>query len=277
MKRIMRIFNLLLGCFLIAIAFNLFIVPYQFVGFGVNGIAALLFYETGVNPALNIFIINSILLLICSLFTNFEKMKIYLLPSILVPCFIFATQYIFSSLVFTMPEDLLTVITAGVLSGYGYSLIYKQGYSAGMTLLLEEIIGQMTKFYSKIYSWVIDVILLIFVFVLFGYQLALYSFAIIFITKYMVTKARFNINDSKMFYIITTKEKEVKHFIIHDLKYELTELDVKGGFSKRDNKIIFSVISSSDYYKLKEGIKIIDPHAFIAITDTYDVVNRKAF
>ena len=74
--------------------------------------------------------------------------------------------------------------------------------------------------------------------------------------------------------IITTKEKEVKNFIMHDLKYELTVLDAKGGFTKKDNKILFTVISSNDYYKLKEGIKVIDANAFIAITDTYDVVSR---
>ena len=93
----------------------------------------------------------------------------------------------------------------------------------------------------------------------------------------MITKARFGISDSKMFFIITSREKEVKNFIMHDLKYELTVLDVKGGFTKRQNQIIMTVISTNDYYQLKEGIKIIDPKAFIAITDTYDVVNRRSF
>ena len=100
---------------------------------------------------------------------------------------------------------------------------------------------------------------------------------IIFISKYMITKTRFGINDSKMFYIITNKASDVKQYIIHDLKYELTVLDVKGGFSKKKNQIFLTIIDTKDYYKLKEGIRIIDPNAFIAISDTYDVVNRKTF
>ena len=64
---------------------------------------------------------------------------------------------------------------------------------------------------------------------------------------------------------------------VKDLKSELSVLDVKGGFSKKKNQILLTVISTGDYYKLKEGIKIIDDKAFIAITDTYDVVNRKSF
>ena len=80
-----------------------------------------------------------------------------------------------------------------------------------------------------------------------------------------------------MFYVITSKEKEVKHFIMSTLGYELTELDVKGGFTQQRRSILLSVISAKDYYKLKSGIMKIDHKAFIAITDTYDVINRKAF
>ena len=139
------------------------------------------------------------------------------------------------------------------------------------------MIGKLTKFHSKIYSWIFDVIILIVSIFLFGYQVTLYSMIIIFISKYMITKTRFGINDSKMFYIITNKASDVKQYIIHDLKYELTVLDVKGGFSKKKNQIFLTIIDTKDYYKLKEGIRIIDPNAFIAISDTYDVVNRKTF
>ena len=92
----------------------------------------------------------------------------------------------------------------------------------------------------------------------------------------MITKARFGINDCKMFYIITSKEDEVKNYILHVLGYELTVLESRGGFTKKHNKILLSVINRGDYYKLKTGIKKIDPSAFIAITDTYDVINTNS-
>ena len=52
-------------------------------------------------------------------------------------------------------------------------------------------------------------------------------------------------------------------------------LDGKGGFSKKKNQIFLTIIDNKDYYKLKEGLSIIDQIAFIAICDTYDVVNLK--
>lgn len=277
MKRIVSVFSLLIGCLLIAVSINLILIPNELITFGIDGIASLLKYITGINPAFNMLFVNLMIVLVASIFLDKHVLKVYLLPAILIPLCVFITTPISNYLSVNLPEKMLVVLVASFLSGYGYSMIYKQGYSAGTVFLIDEVLGNLTRFHSKMYSWVIDICLLIVSFRLFGYESTLYSLVIIFITKYMITKVRFGINDSKMFYIITSKEKEIKNFIIHDLKYELTVLDVKGGFSKKKNQILLTVISTNDYYKLKEGIKVIDPKAFIAITETYDVVNRKSF
>lgn len=277
MKSIIRYLNVIIGCLLIAISVDFIVIPNNLLTFGVNGLSTLIYYIDDLNPAINIFIINFIIIVISSIFLHKNVIKVYLLPSILIPLFIFLLLPLSKVLVLELPEMLLVIIVAGVLCGYGYSMIYKQGFSAGTIYLFEELIGHLTHFHSKLYSWIIDVTSLIVLLLLFGYHVALYSLVIVVIAKYMITKSRFGINESKMFYIITKKEKEVKDYIIHDLKYQLTVLDVKGGFTKKNNQILLAVIDTKDYYKLKEGIKLIDENAFIAITDTYDVVSRKAF
>ena len=277
MKNIGRIVSLVLGCLIVGLSYNIIVIPNNLLSFGENGFAALLSYCNGVTPALNVLFINIILLLLASVWLDKNTIKSYFWPAILIPFFMFLTRNLNDIVNIQLSEMLLTVLTAGVLSGIGYSFIYKEGFSGGIFFLVEELIGKLVHFHSKMYSWVIDIIMLILAVPVLGYQLCLYSLIIIIISRYMITKARFGISDSKMFFIITSREKEVKNFIMHDLKYELTVLDVKGGFTKRQNQIIMTVISTNDYYQLKEGIKIIDPKAFIAITDTYDVVNRRSF
>lgn len=277
MKTLIKYINILLGCALIAFAIDFIVIPNNLFTFGINGIATMLYYINGVNPGLNILFLNIVGILISSFVLDYSIIKEYLLPSIMIPIFVYLFSFLAKSFIIILPEMLLVIIVAGFITGFGYSFIYKQGASASVVYLIEEMLGKLTKFHSKIYSWVIDVILLAVSLVLFGYQITLYSMIIIFISKYMITKTRFGINDSKMFYVITSKDKEVKHYIIHDLKYELTVLAVKGGFTKKKNQIFLTVIDTKDYYKLKEGIKIIDPNAFVAICDTYDVVNRKSF
>lgn len=277
MKKIIKYLYILFGCALIAFAIDFIVIPNNLLTFGINGIATMLYYLNGVNVGINILFLNLCGILLSSLILDKEIIKEYLFPSIMIPIFVYLFSFISSSFVILLPEMLLVIIVAGFLTGFGYSLIYKQGLSASVVYLVEEMIGKLTKFHSKIYSWIFDVIILIVSIFLFGYQVTLYSMIIIFISKYMITKTRFGINDSKMFYVITNKASDVKHYIIHDLKYELTVLDVKGGFSKKKNQIFLTIIDTKDYYKLKEGIRIIDPNAFIAICDTYDVVNRKIF
>ncbi len=277
MKKGIKYINILFGCALIAFAIDFIVIPNNMLTFGINGIATMLYYLNGVNPGINILLLNIGGILISSLVLDYSIIKEYLLPSIMIPIFVYLFSFLSSSFVISLPEMLLVIIVAGFITGFGYSFIYKQGSSASVVYLIEEMLGKLTKFHSKIYSWIIDVVLLAISLVMFGYQITLYSMIIIFISKYMITKTRFGINDSKMFYVITSKDKEVKHYIIHDLKYELTVLDVKGGFSKKKNQIFLTVIDTKDYYKLKEGIKIIDPDAFVAICDTYDVINRKSF
>lgn len=277
MKRIVSVVNLLIGCLIIALSINLILIPNEMITFGIDGIGCLLKYITDINPAFNMLLINLMVVLVASIFLDKNVLKVYLLPSILIPLFVFITTPIVDYVSVALPEKMLVVLVASFLSGYGYSLIYKRGYSAGTVFLIDEVLGNLTRFHSKMYSWTIDICLLIVSFRVFGYESTLYSLVIIFITKYMITKVRFGINDSKMFYIITDKDKEIKNFIIHDLKCELTVLDVKGGFTKKQNQILLTCIRSTDYFKLKEGIKVIDPKAFIAITETYDVLNRKSF
>lgn len=277
MNKISRFLSLIIGSLIVALSFNLFIMPNNLLSFGVNGLAGLINLKTSITPAINIIIIDMIIILISSLIVNKKTVQTYLLPSILIALFIYLTKDVNKLIVLNIDEMMLAVLAAGFMSGLGYSFIYKQGYSAGTIYILEEVINKLTHFHTKIYTWFFDIIILILSVPILGYQTVLYSLVVIIITKYMITKARFGISDSKMFYIITSKEKEMKNFIMHDLKYELTVLDVKGGFSKKKNQILLTVIGTEDYYRLKEGIKIIDPQAFIAITDTYDVINRRSF
>lgn len=261
---------------MVALSINFVLKPYGLISFGFDGLASILYYCNNVDLAINLLLLNICILSLVFLTSKKHRDTVshYFWPSILIPIFVYLTSFLNSYVSIDFPEIMLNIIVGGVLSGYGYSMICKEGYGTGTIFLLEEMICRFTRFHTKLYTWVFDVIILIISISLFDYKIVLYSLMIITITKYMIIRARVGINDSKMFYIITSKEKEVKNYIMHDLKYELTVMDVKGGFSKKKNHIFLTVISSNDYYKLKEGIKVIDPHAFIAITSTYDVVNR---
>ena len=201
------------------------------------------------------------------------KLKQYLVPTLLLPIFIYLTSLIKIDITQDV-EELLLAISGAFTMGYGYGLMYKEGFKTGAIVIIEDIYNDLSGKNTRLLSRGFDVILLLVVMSLYGIEQALYSTIVIVIIRYMTTKARIGISDSKAFYIITTKEKEIKRYLMEELHHDLTAFDAEGGFSKKKSRVIMTVISTKDYFKVKEGIQLIDPKAFISITDNFEVMNK---
>ena len=100
----------------------------------------------------------------------------------------------------------------------------------------------------------------------------LYSVIIIYIISLMSDKVILGISDNKMFFIITHNDEEVKDYILKTLGHGVTIFKAKSNYKKEEKNVLMTVLPTKDYYKLKEGIKIIDEKAFYIITDSYEVV-----
>jgi len=275
MDRFIRIFNIMLGCIIISFGLNYFVLPNQLVTIGSDGLACLFSYIFTSNVYINMFILNVIILLFSLIFIDKQTIKLYIVPAVFIPIISYLTSFISKSYPIQLPEMMVSILVASFLIGIGDSFIFKAGYKASVIFIVEDIFSSLTNIRSKSYSFVVDIFNVILTVIFISLNVGLYSLIMIIIIRYLITKAEFGINDYKMFYVITDKEKEVRDYIVNDLHYKLTTLDVTGGYSKKSSKILLSVISSNDYYRLKEGIKLIDNHAFIAIVDTYDCINRK--
>ena len=99
----------------------------------------------------------------------------------------------------------------------------------------------------------------------------LYAFIIIYISGVVIDKVILGISKNKAFYITTSKDEEVRDYLINTLHHTVTIFDVKGGFLKKKRKVLLAVVPTREYFRLKEGIKEIDSKAFFVVTDAYEV------
>ena len=273
-ERIKSVLVLIVASLLISVGYNLFIIPNILIAPGINGLAGIMKYTIDFSPAIFILIGNLVLLLIIIATFGLKRGYKYFGACLLIPLFIFLTQNINGYIKLDNLEMVLIVICASLLIGYGNSLIYKEGYSVGGFYIIEDIINTISHKQRKYISLICDLLVVLISFKLIPLENAIYSIFLVVIVKRLTTIAKLGISDSKAFYIITTKEKEVKRYIMEDLKHDITILEAKGGFTKKQNNILMTVISTKEYYQLKEGIKEIDPKAFISITDSYEVLNK---
>ena len=77
MKKLFNYLAVIIGCELIALSFVLFILPHKVLSFGIDGVGALLYYTNGVNPGINILVINAIFILISLLVLDIDEVKKY--------------------------------------------------------------------------------------------------------------------------------------------------------------------------------------------------------
>lgn len=269
--RIKELIEFIIGCFLVALAFNLFMSPNNLVAGGVSGFSLILKHFFGLNPSTIISVANIFLIILSFLVLGKEKTKATILGSILFPIFVSLTEHLSTYISFKESEMILIAVFGGVLQGLGAGLIFRAGYSTGGTDILNMIVSKIFKISLGNSMFFTDGTIIVIGAFVFGFNHLMYSLIILYLISTLTDKVVLGIFDSKAFYIITSKEKEVKDFVINELKHGVTEFNAKGGYNSENQTVLMSVVPTREYYKLKEGIHNIDKNAFFVAMDSYEV------
>lgn len=268
--KVMRSMEFLLGVLIVAIAYNVFILPSNVV-YGVGGIGVMLKKLFNITPSITI-LVGSMLLLILSYFALGKKKTIHTVAgSILYPIFVEATSHYTGLIDITSLEPIVIVIIGAVLQGLGLGLVFKAGYTTGGTDILNNIVSKYGKMSIGNSMILTDGLIIVFGLFVFDFSVFIYSLVSLYIISLMTDKVILGISQSKTFYIITDNETTVKKYLLHNLCHGVTILNGRGGYTGDNQKIIMCTIPTREYFMVKQGIKEIDPNAFFLVTDAYEV------
>lgn len=262
-----RYVELIFGLFLTALAYNVFFLRQNLVYGGSGGIAIL--FQKYLDPSITILIIQLIALVLAFIFLGKKKALNSVVGSIVYPLFVKLTE----NVTISIPKDdiMLIVICGAVLSGIAEGLTSRTGFSTGGTDTIVHILVDKLKIGFGSAQLILNGIIVLFGGYKYGWRIMLYALIILYIIGIITDKVVLGISNNKAFYIVTTKEEEMKKYILENLSRGVTILDAHGGFSNEKIKMIMAVIPTSEYYRAKEGILQIDPNAFFNITDSYQV------
>lgn len=268
--RLIRYSQFIIGLLLVSVAFNAFILPNDIV-YGVSGIGVILNKTLNISPSLVILIGGIALLILSFIVLGKEKTKNSIVGSLLYPVFVELTSWIVKYIDLGSTETVVVVLFGAVISGVGFGLIFKSGFTTGGTDILNQIVSEKAKVSigkSMIFTDGVIIVSSLFVF---GWQKFIYSIINMYIISVMTDKVILGISSSKTFYIITEREDEVKKFILDYLSHGITVLEARGGYTNSKQKVIMCTIPTKEYFKAKEGIHAIDKEAFFIATDAYEV------
>ena len=272
-----RYLNLILGCSLAAIAFNLFFAPRNIVYGGVSGVSIVVNNLFGIDRSLFV-LITSVILLVISYFTlGWEKTKGSIAGSIIYPICLKVFSNLPDIINLNIDNTLLIVIFGAIIAGLGSGTNFKSGFSTGGTDILNQIVAKYGKMSIGKAMLVTDgIIVLGSGFFLnngfYAFENVMYAIMVLYIISLMADKVILGISQCKSFYIVTECDDAVKEFIMKHLSSGVTVLDGRGGYTGAHEKVIMCTIPTKDYFLAKEGILSIDPNAFFVVTDAYQVL-----
>lgn len=261
------------GTFLYALCFNMFLTPNNLVVSGFSGVAIVLEKLYGWNPSTFIMITNLVLLVVCFFFLGWQKTKRNIVGSLLYPFMITITLPMSNFFVehFIGEDFYLILLFAVIVYGVSSGLIYRSGFTTGGSDIIMQIINKYANLSESKAMLAANAVIILIGMITFGVDKGVYSFIILACSTYFVDKIMFGISDSKVFYIHSKKQKDIKKIILDDLKTGFTIIPTKGGYTEKASSIIMCVVSNNDYYLFKQKILEIDPSAFIVIDSCYEV------
>ena len=276
-NRLKRYTFLVIGCFLLAFAFNIFFSPNNLVTGGVSGLAIVINNIFGLSTSTFITISYILLLILSFIILGKETTKYSIVGSILYPLFVYLTKDVASLIQFNVDNMLLISLFGAVITGIGSGLTFKYGFSTGGSDVIFQIISKWFKISignaMKIFNFIIIIGSGFFITKngeLYAWETVMYALIAVYITTMLTDKVLLGISDSKSFYIITEHETAIKKFLINEFGKGVTVLEGRGGYTGDRKKVIMCAIPTKQYFLAKEGILEIDKQAVVLINDVYE-------
>lgn len=268
-----RYMLLALGCLLVAFAFTIFIKPYGIVCFGVSGLS-IVFSKFGIPNSLFILVMNVLLLILSYFMLGKKKTKNSVVGSLLFPVFVWLIEFLVPYLKFDGVEMLVIAVFGGVIAGLGYGCIYKSNFNTGGTDIICEIVSKYTRISLGRAMWISDGLVVMSGALVFGWEIILYGFLVLYLISFMIDKVVLGISQSKAFYIVTDKQEEVREFLLSITDGGVTLINARGGYSNIRETLLLGVVPTRQYFIVKEGLKQIDENIFFLACDAYEVSAR---
>ena len=271
MKKIREYALITLGIVLTAISLEYFFFPNDIAAGGVSGLALVINSVFGFDKSITVFILN-ILLFVLAFFVlgkGFGGKSIYATITLSVAMWIIEKFFVTGILT----ENLfLASIFGSALLAMGSAIVFHQGASTGGTSIIAAIISKYTGIGVGTALLINDSLICVLAINTFGIDKGLFGLFSLILIGLLIDKFIDGFNTCKQVFIITNKEQLVREFITKEIDRGCTVLNGEGGYTGKDVKIIYTMLSNSQFITLKKFMKEHNPEAFITVNDSNEVL-----
>lgn len=268
-----KYFNITLGVFLLAASLQFFYYPNHLVSGGVSGLALIVGDFSPVSPGVFMNLSNVVLFILAyfTLGKRFVADSIY--ASFAFSIILLLLEKAFPHAVVTR-DPILTVVFGAIVAGFGLALAFNEGASTGGTAIVAKIVNKYFHIDIGKSTIVVDGVVVVCGMVAFGINKGLYGLLACIIIGLLTDKFIEGFSSCKQMIIISKKSDEIQQYIMTKIGRGCTKVIGEGAYSKQDVDIIYVVVHRRQFIALKKGIKVMDPEAFITVSDAKEVLGE---
>jgi uncharacterized membrane-anchored protein YitT (DUF2179 family) len=261
---------ILLGSAIIALSFNFFLLPNNIASGGVSGISTILKSTLGWKPAFVQWSFNIPLFIAGVILLGRQFGIKTLVGTAFLPFVVFMSEN-------TEPwtnDPLLGALFGGIGVGLGLGIVFRGNASTGGTDLAAQIIHKYTGFTLGTCVAIIDGLIVLTAAIVFDIERGLYALIALYVTTKTIDLVQIGLGRSKMTLIISNRQAEIQEGILNKIDRGVTKLSAYGGYTDHERPVVMCVVDQTEFTKLKQLVKTIDPTAFIIVMDASEVLGE---
>lgn len=293
-RNITQHLGIIIGSVFFAMGYSWFLVPYKIAPGGIGGLSQILYHLFHLPIGISMIMFNVPLFIFSFFFMGkrFGARSLFGMfsTSILTDVLSFEnlhnlgiikdlTPYTFTigkNTFYAMlaPTDIyLSAIAGSVLLGIGLGIIFRFKGSTGGTDIPVAFLKQKTGVSIGMGYWIVETVIIFTIGIVFkDLKLIIWGYVNLFITSKITDLTSEGLPYVKGVYIISEKTEEIKELIYDKINRGVTYIKAEGGYTGKPYNMLFCAMNRRQVAMIRDIVKDIDPHAFVLLTDVYDVM-----
>ncbi len=265
---------LLIGSAVMALSFNLFLIPHKVVPGGVTGISMLLNHVLGTPVGIMTMVLNVPLFIIgikvLGKSYGIKSLAGMVVSSLLIDFFTYIVP-----LQSATDDIILACVFGGITLGAGLGLVFKGGGSTGGSDIVGSVLNRVTNLSTGSAILAVDFLIISAAGLVFSnLELSLYGFLNLYLGTRTIDLVLEGVSYTRAVFVVSEKVEELTRIITHGMGRGATLLHGQGAFSHMPKEVIMCVMSKKEIPRLRHMVRSADPKAFLIITDVYEVLGE---
>lgn len=275
LKRVLEEYvTLTVATLILVVGVYLFKFPNNFSFGGVTGIAVVLSAVMPATPGSITFVINMALLGLGFIFLGrgFGVKTVYV--SILMSVGLSVAEAWFPMEHALTSQPVLELLYAIALPAFSSAILFNIGASGGGTDIIAMILKKYTKLNIGGALFLVDIAIVAASCLVFDAQTGLFSLCGLLAKSLVVDNVIESINLCKYFTIICNDPEPICDFIMNHLHRSATVYKAEGAYEHNSKTVIITIMRRSQAVELRNYIRLNQPSAFIAITNSSEIIGK---